>query len=254
MVKVTFCNWCPDPHHPSPENHPDDQVEHVSSTIIQENEGLTYSPIQVRAMPEVYRRRMLFSVSERALLELLRMAQDRWFRVALWYPGHSRQPIRLPPAAILDGVRHDPGSRCFLLAICDPSFPILEEGQEIPWGGAIELTIATTPEVAELARELEAAHAAIHDLRAELEGTYKPPSVADDELGQTKHPDGEFVFGARARRAFRRRKLRTFADLCALSANDLLGMSNVGLTTLAEVRRVLAARGLYLRGEALTVE
>lgn len=28
-AKVEFCNWCPDPNHPSPEHHPNGQAAHV---------------------------------------------------------------------------------------------------------------------------------------------------------------------------------------------------------------------------------
>lgn len=35
LPQVDFCNWCPDPKNPSPEYHPNGQVEH--STKIKEN-------------------------------------------------------------------------------------------------------------------------------------------------------------------------------------------------------------------------
>ncbi len=135
-------------------------------------EELYYATIQSQPQPDLYQRRKLFTLGERDLLELFRRGQDRWFRVELFVPrsGQGIAPARIPPTAIIDGVRYDPVHKSFSIVLCDPSFDVVPQGQECPWGGTILLKIGTTPDGEGLARELEAAHNVIHDLREQLKG------------------------------------------------------------------------------------
>lgn len=46
--QVDYCNWCSDPHHPSPENHPNGQARHI--IINKEKTSMDLNEYQNKAM------------------------------------------------------------------------------------------------------------------------------------------------------------------------------------------------------------
>lgn len=139
--------------------------------MVEAEAGAIFQQVVGMPLEELQRRRKAFMLSELDLFELLRLGQHRWFRVR-FVGGYDSQgeALYLPPTTVISDLRPDSLGRCFIVILCDVSFPIVSDGASTPYGGSIRLEIGTTPDVEELAKELEAAHAAIHDLKEQLKG------------------------------------------------------------------------------------
>jgi hypothetical protein len=83
---------------------------------------------------------------------------------------------------------------------------------------------------------------------ADLAAAAREMEIAELWYGSGAAP-GVRKVAMRTRNALVRNGFLTVADLTALSAEDLTDLRTFGAGCLAEVRRVLAAHGLHLKGE-----
>jgi DNA-directed RNA polymerase subunit alpha len=75
-------------------------------------------------------------------------------------------------------------------------------------------------------------------------------SVADDlvvDQGLSNKPIVDLQWSVRAKKALLKLNLRTVGELTRITEAELLGCKNFGVTSLNEVKRVLANLGLSLR-------
>ena len=75
------------------------------------------------------------------------------------------------------------------------------------------------------------------------------PSVAESrsDQGLLSKPITDLQWSVRARNALQKLNLRTIGELTRITEAELLGCKNFGVTSLNEVKRVLANLGLSLR-------
>lgn len=122
-----------------------------------------------------HRREMYFSLSDRDFWDLLARHSGRWFRLSLWADAGNlaappNPPKLLPRSAKLVAVTHSPMRRTWDLLFSDESFDPVPEGQMTPFGGFLQVEVSTEPTTEPMAKELDAATAAIQDLTLQLKG------------------------------------------------------------------------------------
>lgn len=76
----------------------------------------------------------------------------------------------------------------------------------------------------------------------------EPVKAAPNPWIERPLPLGEFT--VRARNAFDNSNIFSFADLCARSERDLSRIKNLGVKSIAEIKAILADRGLALAPDA----
>ena len=74
------------------------------------------------------------------------------------------------------------------------------------------------------------------------------PALTAPEVLLLSRPISELQLSVRSRRCLQRLGITFIEDLVSRSENELLSIKNFGLTSLNEIRRELAERGLGLRG------